>query len=230
MAGNQMSDDYRQPDDPRRGNPGDNQWDAQGQPPKAGMSGGMKACLIVAAIFGCCCVLCCGIGGYLAYSFVPKISQNAADIDAARSAMANITLPPGYAPTQLVKIDNLMLSVTRVVYKNIADHGEISLSDVQIKFGNPAQREEIMRQQLERQGFGPPKPLSNAKTETKEISIKGRDCNFLFKRGEEAGTKRKVRQITGVFEGNNAPVSINIEMDDSAYKQDAVIKMLEGIK
>jgi hypothetical protein len=39
-----------------------------------------------------------------------------------------------------------------------------------------------------------------------------------------------MREVSGVFEGSHGPVMISIEMDQSAFKEDAIIKMLEGIK
>jgi hypothetical protein len=39
-----------------------------------------------------------------------------------------------------------------------------------------------------------------------------------------------MREISGAFQGKHAPVMISIQMDDSAYKEDAIVKMLEAIK
>jgi hypothetical protein len=231
MAENQWSDEFRGSEEtPRRPAPSGDQWEGGGQPPKAGMSGGMKAFLIIAAILGTLCVLCCGIGGFFVYSFVPKVSTNPADINAARDEVAKIELPAGFEPAQMFKIDNFMMTMTAVGYKNPAIHGSINFAQMKLKVGDPAQRDQAMRQQLDKQGFGTPKFLTNAKSETKTIKIKGQDCNFVFKRGDDSATKKKADQISGVFEGNHGPVSISIEMDDSAYKEDAIVKMLEAIQ
>ncbi len=231
MAGNQWSDEVQgSGETPRRPGPSGDQWEGAGPPPKAGMSGGMKAFLINAAILGTLCVLCCGIGGFFIYSFVPKMSTNPAEINAARDEMAKIELPAGFEPAQLFKFDNFMMTMIALGYKNPAIHGTITFAQMKLKVGDAAQRDQAMRQQLDRQGFGVPKFLTNAKAETKTIKIKGQDCNFVFKRGDDSVTKKKADQITGVFEGNHGPVSIMIEMDDSAYKADAIVKMLEKIQ
>jgi hypothetical protein len=228
MAENQWSDESPESGEPRR-RPSSDHWEGEA-PPKAGMSGGMKAFLILAGILGLCCVLCCGVVGFFAYSFFPKVSQVPADVDAARNEIAKIELPAGFAPATMFKIDSFMMSMTAVEYRNAAIHGQITLVEMQLKVSPPAQRDQTMRQQLDRQGFGTPMILNNAKSETKKIKIKGQDCEFVFKQGSQGTPKRDVRQITGVFEGNHGPVSIMIEMDASAYKEDAIIKMLEGIK
>ncbi len=43
-------------------------------------------------------------------------------------------------------------------------------------------------------------------------------------------SKKKLCQVQGVFTGKHGPVMISLEMDDKAFKEDAVVKMLEGIK
>lgn len=229
MAENQWSDEFREPEQqPRRSEPAADQWG--GPPPKAGMSGGMKAFLILVAILGTCCVLCCGIVGFFAYQMFPKVSQNPAEINAARDDIAKIDLPAGFQPEHMVKMDNFFMTMTAVEYRDPAIDGHFSLGEMQVKVGEPAQREQAMRQQLDRQGIGAPKNLRNAKSETKSIEIKGQECSFTFKRGEDAVSKKKMCQVQGVFEGKHGPVWIFLEMDQKAFKEDAVIKMLEGIK
>jgi hypothetical protein len=230
MAENQWNDEFRDPQQPsRRPDSSRDQWEGE-PPPKPGMSGGMKAFLILVAILGTCCLLCCGVGGFFVYQMRPKISNTPADVNAARDEIAKISLPAGFEPTNMVKIDNFMISMTVVEYRNPAINGEITLAQMQIKFGQQAQRDQAMRQQLDRQGMSGPKNLNNAKLETKTIKIKGQECNFTFKQGTEPGTKRKMRQVSGVFEGSHGPVMISIEMDESAIKEDAIVKMLEGIQ
>jgi hypothetical protein len=230
MADNQWNDELRGPEGtPRQPNRSGDQWD-DAPPPKAGMSSGMKVFLILVAILGCCCVVCCGVVGFLGYSFMPKVSQNAADVNAAKDEMAQITLPAGFEPNNMVKMDNMMMSMIAVSYHNPAVHGEITMAEFRLKVGNAKQQDEQMHQQLERQGFGNPKRLTNTKSDAKTISIKGQECNFSFKTGTDPGTHKKMREISGVFQGKQAPVMISIQMDDSAYKEDAIVKMLEAVK
>jgi hypothetical protein len=229
MAENEWSDEFRPEDAPRRPDPSRDQWE-EGPPQKAGMSGGMKAFLILVAVIGCCCILCCGVLGYVGYSFVPKVSHNEAEINAARDDMGNIQLPAGFKPDQLMKFDNFMMTMAVVTYRNPAAHGEITMASMRLNVGDRKQQDQALRQQLDRQGVATPKRLTNTKTETKTIEIKGKECPFNFTKGQEQGTKTKMHEVSGVFDGNHGPVMINIEMDDSAYKEDAVVKMLEGIK
>jgi len=231
MAENQWSDEFREPEQhSRRPDPSPDQWGGEPPPAKSGMSGGMKAFLILVAILGTCCILCCGIVGFFAYQSFPKLSQNPADVNAARDEIAKIELPKGFQPERMAKMDNFFMTMTAVDYRDPAIDGHFSMAEMQLKIGEPSQRDQAMRQQLERQGIGAPKNLRNVKTETKAIEIKGQESSFTFKRGEDPMSKKKMCQVQGVFEGKHGPVWISLEMDDKAFKEDAIVKMLEGIK
>jgi hypothetical protein len=175
-------------------------------------------------------VVCCGVAGYFIWSVAPKVSTNPAEINAARDDMAQITLPAGFEPVNMIKMDNMMFSMNAIEYRNPAIQGEITLAQFRVKVANGKQQDEQMHQQLERQGFGNPKRLTNTKSDTKTVEIKGKECNFTFRQGTDPGTHKKMREISGVFQGKQAPVSIMIQMDESAYKEDAIVKMLEAIK
>jgi hypothetical protein len=237
MAENRWSDEYKDPaETPGRKGPSPDQWEegsaAQFGEPKPGMSGGMKAFLIVLAVLGACCLLCCGIGGYFIYSVAHGITQSVAPavVNAARDEIGTITLPAGFEPVHMFKMDNMFMLMTAVEYHNPAIHGQISLAEMKLKVGgSPQQSQAQMRQQLEQQGFGKRKLLDNSKSERKTIKIKGRECQFDFTEGVDPIDKKKFRQVSGVFDGKNGPAFIMIEMDDSAYKENAIVNMLETI-
>src|SRR5580692_8270895 len=129
MAENQWNDEFNDPAQ-GPGKPARDQWDSVPQA-KPGMSGGMKAFLIIAAVLGACCLLCCGIGGYFIYSVGRgiKTSQVPAEVNAAKDQIAAISIPAGFAPVQMVSMDNFMMLMTTVEYKNPPVHGEISIAE-----------------------------------------------------------------------------------------------------
>jgi hypothetical protein len=232
MAENEWNQEFKDPEEtPGRRGPSRDQWDDAPQP-KPGMSGGMKAFLIVAAVLGACCLLCCGVGGYFIYSVAHGIkqSQDSAEVNAARNEIATINFPAGFEPMQMFKMDNFMMLMTAVEYENPAVHGHISLAEMKLKVGgSPQQTQTQMRQQLDQQGFGKRKVLRNSKAETKTIKIKGHECSFTFTQGVDPVDKKKMHEVSGVFDGKRGIAFITIEMDDSAYKEDAIVKMLENI-
>src|ERR1700685_6172 len=222
MAGDQWRDEPgdlggagpRRPRDP---------WDDASSlpPPRTGMSGGMKAVLIIVGILGTCSLLCCGVLFYIGYSFSKGIkqSENPAEVDQARNEMCTISLPKGFKPQRMFGMDNFLMSMTAVEYRNPDVHGNVTLASMQLKMGNKKQSEVQVRQQLETQGFSRTNVLDDSKSETKTIKIKGRDCKFEFTQGINPDDHKHYREVSGVFDGTTGQVSISIEMDESAYKQ-----------
>jgi hypothetical protein len=229
----------RRPNQP--GQPPNQQWNEQ-PPPPSGMSGGMKACLIIISVLGVCCLVCCGIVGYGIYSFVPKVTENPADIDAARNEIATIDLPAGLKPKTLLKFDNFLMSMPMVVYED-AGHATLMLMQIKIKYAGAEQMQAGMRQQFEQRRTVEVGRMENSKTETKTIKIKGKDCPFVITTGEtrdnrggggaggdKKAAKKTVRhQMEGSFEGKDGQAVIVIDFDDT-YKEADMIKMLENIK
>jgi hypothetical protein len=190
------------------------------------MSGGMKACLIIICIVGFCCLLCCGVVGYFGYSMVPKISEAPADVDAAREEIAKINLPPGFVPKNSAKIDNMFFSMTMVEYEN-PGHASLFMMQMRPKMGgNDAMLP--MRQQFEQKRVTRTTDvgqMKNAKMETKQIKIKGRESTFTFTKGEEDGpvfgNRRPGRAGRGKAAGGKAEKAAEPEGADKADKKPA---------
>jgi hypothetical protein len=151
------------------------------QPPRApsGMSGGMKACLILACVLGFCCLLCCGVFGYFVYTMVPKVSNTAAEVDAARGEIAQINLPAGFEPKTSAKFDNFLFSMVLVEYEN-PGHATLLMMEMKVKIKGADNSQLQMRQQFEQKRGSDFGPMKNAKMETKIIKIRGSDSSCTF--------------------------------------------------
>jgi hypothetical protein len=221
--------------DPRdsRGSSGD-AWDGNrdpyAPPPRTGMSSGVKFVLIVLAIIGACCVLCCGVVGYFGYSMKPQTSKDPATINAARDRIAKINLPAEFKPEQLVEMNMVVATLSTVRYSNPAIHGEFVLGEFNMKFGGDQQAKAEFRRRIDQQEMGKDRELKNAKTETKSLKIKGQEYPFDFSVGDDPATGKKRRLVTGTYQGDHGFVFLSLAMDDSAYKQDQVVKMIESIQ
>ena len=158
-------------------------WGDQPPAPPSGMSGGMKACLIIGCVFGLCCILCCGVFGFLGYKMVPKITENAAEINDYRDQIAKIELPPGFEPKGGGKTDNFMMSMIFVFYEN-PGHAQLMMGQFGSKLGGGDQMNASMRQQFDVQRGSRFHDMANEKTETRNLKIKGHEYPFVFATGE----------------------------------------------
>jgi hypothetical protein len=189
MSQSDWPEEGRRPDQANRsGQRPPDDWSDQPTGPPSGMSGGMKACIIIAGILGLCCVLCCGVFGYFGYMMVPKISEAPADIDAAREEIATMNIPAGLVPKNSAKIDNMFFSMIMVEYEN-PGHASLFMMQMRPKMGGNGAMAP-MKQQFEQKrvthvnNVG---DLKNAKMETKQIKIKGHEYSFTFTKGEQEG-------------------------------------------
>jgi hypothetical protein len=163
-------------------------WNDRSSGSSSGMSGGMKTCIIIVCILGFCCVLCCGIFGYVGYSMRPVISEAPADVDAAREEIATMKIPAGLVPKNSVKMDNMFISMIMVEYEN-PGHASLFIMQMRPKMGgNDATgpwKQQFEQNRVTHSNIG---DMKNAKMETKQIKIKGHEYSFTFTKGEQEGT------------------------------------------
>jgi len=188
MSQSDWPEEGRRPDHANRsGQRPPDDWSDQPTGPPSGMSGGMKACLIIICIGGFCCLLCCGVVGYLGYNMRPQVSQAPADINAARDEIATMNIPAGLVPKNSVKMDNMFISMIMVEYEN-PGHASLFMMQMRPKMGgNDATgpwKQQFEQNRVTHSNIG---EMKNAKMETKQIKIKGREYSFTFTKGEGEG-------------------------------------------
>jgi hypothetical protein len=243
MSQSDWPEEGRRPDNAdRSGQRPPDDWSERPSGPPSGMSGGMKACIVLICVVGLCCLLCCGVVGFFGYSMVPKVSEAPADVEAARDQIAKIDLLPGFVPKSSAKIDNLFFAMSMVEYES-PGHASLMMMQMHPKMGKGDDMMLPMRQQFEQKrvthvsNVG---PMQNAKIETKVLKIKGRDCSFTFTKSEPAagrvpgpkaggGNKKVAVAKKSDRDGKNGMVLINIDFDDT-YKEADIVKMLESIQ
>ena len=184
-------------------------WGGAPAPP-SGMSGGMKACLIVICVVGFCCVVCCGVFGYVFYTIgksitAPIASKNPAEVKAGLDDICKITLPPGLEPKSVTKIDNFVFSTIAVEYEN-PGHASLMMLQMHTKMGSSDSMAPV-RQQFEQKRVTHVTtggPMNNTKIETRVLKIKGQDCTFTFAKSEPAAGKGAKDGAVGKAGGDKA--------------------------
>ncbi len=194
----------------RYGQRGPDDWGGAPPAPPSGMSGGMKACLIVICVVGVCCVICCGVFGYVFYTIgksitEPVTSKNPAEVKAGLEEICKITLPPGLEPKSVTKIDNFVFTTVAVEYEN-PGHASLMMLEMHAKMGSSDSMAPV-RQQFEQKrvthvDIGG--PMKNTKIETRVLKIKGHDYTFTFTKSEPAGGKGAGNGARGKAAGDKA--------------------------
>jgi hypothetical protein len=196
-----------------------------GRSTKHVMSGRTKRCLILVGIVSICCASVGGIASYV-HGFRFEGSADPEKIDAARNDMAVFNLPSGFTPVTMGRIGDLRF----VGYANPKINGRLEVIEITGKSAKQqAGGKRALAEQNGRSSFVG-EALLNAKRQIKQIDIKGKACTIELTQGIDPTTNQVLRRGSGIFEGKNGPTMIEVEMDESAYKQDQILKMLESIR
>jgi len=208
----------------------DQQYDEQYQPPRQGMSTGVKVLIVLLVLFGGGMLLCCGAFALMGYMFMPKVSTTPADVIAVRDEMVTIDLPDDLEPKQSLRMDNLMFAMKTAMFESRDGKSQLMIASMHVKIGGPEANNELqVRNALEDQGESQ-RPLANSETKTQSVKIKGADHDFVFTKGEDAQTGRKMRQVSGTFPGREGTAFLMYQTEEDNYDEERVVKMLESIR
>lgn len=216
------SNAYRNPDE---------RFDA-GPPEKKGMSGGVKILLILLAVAGICLVLCCGVGFYFARQVGQSMSTDATVIEARTREMADIEIPPQFTPTMSMAIKIPMAPKMLIaMYTPAGAEGQLMLMQIDMpmdqgQLNSEEQLDQMMRQSGQQ---GQQRQLEITETEARTFTINGQDVTFQFGKGTDRNSGDEWRQVVGAFPGKTGTVILMLQVEESAWDEDAVVQMLESL-
>lgn len=204
--------------------------DYQGQPQKA-TNTTTKVLLILLAVFGGALLVCCGFCGFMGYSFQPEMTDEADAVRARTQEIANIEIPEQFEPDSAGKIDNFLMQMNVATYESTVGQGQLMLAQMNFKlFDMPQEQQEAQIQQsLEEQQGEETRNLDIQESETRQFQINGKEVSFIFAEGEERRTGDKFHQVSGTFPGKEGTTFLMLQLDEEAYDEEAVVRMIESI-
>ena len=209
------------------------------QPPKKGMSGGMKALLIVGIIFGLLILLCCGglvgFGIYMRSYVSDAMSQDPIVIAERTARFVEMEIPPQLSPMMSFDMTIPFSDEALMVWVVYAD--EPSGSTLMMASLGPMmaqQNQDDVRQQLEQsmrqQGVAAGEGADEWEGSVKEIEVRGEPVAFDFSVGKNTDTGAQRIEVSGMFEGKSGPVMLIVSADAEVIDEEAVVEMIESIK
>ena len=209
------------------------------QPPKEGMSSGMKTLLIVGIIFGLLILLCCGglvgVGIWTAQYMGDAMSQDPTVIAECTAQFVEMEIPSQFAPVMSFDMtvpfsdDTLMVWV---VYADESSNSMLMMASLGAMMAQQSQGD--VRRQLEQsmrqQGVAAGEGVDEWESSVKEIEVRGEPVAFNFAVGENADTGAQRIEVSGMFEGQSGPVMLILSADAKVIDEQAVVEMIESIK
>jgi len=210
-------------DGPYQGSPAD-------QPVKQGMGCGMKLFLGCLGMFGLLCLVCCG-GGYWMSKNGMQEDSTPEGVRTTTAEIVDMEVPATFVPEQAVTMNMFgFLKMKIAVYKaRKGVEGQLALMQFAMPEAMAEQQKEAFQQQNPGQRQNSEK-LVELKSETRKFKIRGEDSSFQFTELEHKDTKEKWRGVSGTFPSKEGSGLLNLQVQESAYDEKEIIKMIESIR
>jgi hypothetical protein len=193
-------------------------------------SGCLKWVLIFGAIGGVLVLACCGVVGWFGYQFKPTVVQTDPEVRTMVIEVANFQVPEDFRGKVGIKMDNSFMAMRMCAFEHKEGRGQLQISEMQVKVGDPKQQEAQLKGQMQQQGAAEMKVLNIQKSETRELTINGKTASFTFAEGQDAATSTNYREVKGQFTGKNGVATLHLQIEDEAWDEAAVQQMLDAAK
>lgn len=209
---------------------------APGYAPRKGMSTGMKILIVLLCLGGVLFLLCGGCVIYVVSQVKHEVKQDDPQA-AAQTAQEIVTIevPEQFQPSDSVKMGGELfgfgMKMKVATFRSAEGHGSLVLMQMQMKIRNMPQQDqaELARQQLRQQDLHNTE-LNVVRSEQREFEIRGQKVPFLFAEAKQPETDTAFRQVSGAFAVDQGMVMLLLQVEEEAYDEEAVVRMLESIE
>jgi len=220
-----MSDRDTWPDNPNDPPPQRaQQWEG-----KSGGGGCLKFALIVGGLSFMGLLVCCDGLTWFFWGFIPKMATTPAEVAAVGQQVMQIDIPEEFIGEAGFTIDNRLIAMRFATFLHKAGKGTLLIGAMQVKVGDLKDQHADFKARSQQQSKDQ-KKLTIKKTEDREFTIRGKPVTFNFSEAEEDGTDKKFRLVTGELEAPGSFTVLQLTLEDEAYDEDAVVKMIESIR
>lgn len=191
------------------------------RPKKQGMSTFLKVVIFLGCIAGGGVLLCCGGGAWWINSIQ---TENPQEVIARTKEMVDIEIPDDFQPQKGMNANVFGFKMKLAVYKLKSADGMLMLMSMSAAEANQdAQMRNVLQGEVA-------KNLTINNLKTRKFEVRGEIVDFKFAQSENMDNGDPWRQVTGTFAGKEGTVMLMLQIEEEAYDEDVVIKMIESIK
>lgn len=210
-------------------NPNDPQPESAAHYEEKSGGGCLKWVLILGGLGLLSVLVCCGGGVWLMWGSLPKMVGTPAEVAAVSQEIMQIDIPPDYIGEAGMSADNFIFAMRFATYRHKEGKGQLLIGSMQVKLGaSKDQQAEFKNTTRERSDNE--KKLTITNTEDREFTIRGKKVPFKFSEATEEGTDKKYRLVEGELEGAGTMAVFQLTLEEDAYDEEAVVKMIESIR
>ncbi|MEK6262614.1 MAG: hypothetical protein AABP62_28800 [Planctomycetota bacterium] len=219
-----MSDRDQWPD-----NPNDvPRQQSQPQEPKSG-GGCLKVALIVGGIGFFGMLVCCGGLFWFGRGLLPKMVTTPAEVAALGQEVMKIDIPADFVGQAGMSMDNFAMTMKFANYQHKEQKGTLMIGSMHVKIGDPKDHQAAFNNQKAQQSVAQ-EGLKITTTADREFTIRGKPVTFKFSEAEKEGTDKKFRLVSSEFESGGGLMMFQLTLEEEAYDEEAVVKMIESIQ
>lgn len=195
--------------------------------PKTGMSNVVKILLIILAACVLGAILCCG-GGYWYFSRSISTVTAPAEVNQLTQEMIAVDVPEDFTPLMGMKMNIFGVDMKMTMYQPQGD-GMLQFMRLSGQALNDPQAQQQIDAQMRQQGAGSPNQVTIKDSETKTVTIDGKEVEFTFGTGTESKSNAEWKEVTGSVPSDGGMVAIRLQQPVSSYDEERVMQMLESI-
>jgi hypothetical protein len=197
---------------------------AQAKPPRP-KSSKLRVILIILGVCGLCCVLCCGVAAYMISGLIPVTTPEG--VRKKTQEIVAIEIPDHFKPVMAM---NIFGQVRIAMYQESAapDDGMLMLMGFSKNLQQEQNADQQMREAMSKQGQQEIQ-MDEDKTETREFTIRGEKCKFVFGEGKKPNSETEFHQVYGAFPANGGGGMLMLQLSADEYDEAEIVKMIESI-
>ena len=197
-------------------------------PPRAKKSGGCGKVVLIGCGLGLgTMLLCCGGGGWMLWSFMPKVEDNPAAIQQMAGQILDVQIPEGFQGEVGFTSDNFLWNMRMVAFHRKDGKAKLILGTFEIKFGNAQQLQEFQDKSDMNQHS---RDLRIDKTEVREFQVQGKKIPFRFSEAVNPKTNQQFRVVEGEIPKPGGGSFLKLYMNADEYDDELAVKLIESIQ
>ena len=192
-------------------------------------NGCLKFVLIVGGMLIVAVLVCCGGLLALGWSLFPHMAQTPAEVAAVSDAALKMNISENFIGETGMSIDNWLMTMNVALFRDRQGQGTLLIGTLFVKLGDPVLHREDFKNKIGQQSDEIPETEITESVE-REFAIRGKTIPFQFSEAVEKETGKKIRLVSAELEFPKQITIFQLLLDDDAYDESTVVKMIESIE
>ena len=197
----------------------------------SGMSGVLKAFIILGVIFGVCGLICVAGGVYFAMKLEFDVAEDPVRAAEISAEILEVEVPAGMEPVSGIHMDVVFVNMKMAFYEDPITGADVAFAEIHSPMLSPDEMEQEIRQSMEEE-LALESDVMIRSMERRDFEVRGETMPFQFVQGELRETGEPVRQVSGAFPATRrgGMSFLMYSSPEEFYDEPAAIAMIKSIR